>query len=430
MSGSERANERASERGLQTPSALASRTTSPPLSFAGSLVRSFALPTILLLLTALLTIPPIFGYWLNPPSGLAHAEGQRVQPALEMLARGAPWTSREATNAWLVPHLFDQAYLRKPPGMVWAIAASQALFGEHTAFQLSTTVAARLVSALATIAGALVTFIFASRWFGRTPGCVAGCAWALFPIWYWYPPPALSAEIEAFNNLFVLATSLALFDILLWSRRREPSGRVTSFLSHAFLAITFAAMLLTKGPAGAPTLLAVMIACVWGRAQNITLRPAPRRDWLTVAAALLCGAFVFGGWMFAARSALARSGETPVTQEFTQFLFTPKKLFGIVSLPIAAIISALPHTAFFSVFLRPSQGLRASIDPMVRQRAVLARAIAIAVVVGVLLSMLLGVSNSRYTLPTLALVPVVMGGACWWLLQRAKQAESDATARS
>lgn len=347
-----------------------------------------------------------------------------------MLASGAPWSSREAMDSWLVPHLFGQAYLRKPPGMVWAIAASQATLGEHSPLRLSDTVASRLVSAFATILGALIVYAFGSRWFGRVAGFIGGCAWALFPVWYWYPPPALSAEIEALNNLFVLATSLALFDVLLWSRRREPSGRITSFLAHAFLAITFAAMLLTKGPAGVPTLLAVMIACVWGRAQNITPRPAPRRDWLTVAAALLCGALVFAAWMFAARGALARSGETPVTQEFTQFLFTPQKLFGIVSLPIAAIISALPHTAFFSVFLRPSQALRACIDPLVRQQAVLARAIAIAVVVGVLLSMLLGVSNSRYTLPTLALVPVVVGGACWWLLERANQAESDTTARS
>lgn len=394
-------------------------------SLAESITRSRTrCVLVILLLTSLLTIPPIFGFWMKPVSGLAHSEGQRVQPALEMLAHGAPWSSRESLDAWLVPHLFDQAYLRKPPGMVWAIAASQAVFGEKSLFHFSPTVAARLVSALATIVGALITFTFASRWLGRTPGLIAGCAWSLFPIWYWYPPTALSAEIESLNNLFVLSTSLALFDILLWSWRRKPSEQTASALSHIILTLSFAAMLLTKGPAGIPTLLAVLIACTWARAQHISPLTPSRRDWLTVALALFVGALVFGAWLLAARCVLSRTGETPVTQEFTQFLFTPKKLFGIISLPVAALISALPHAVFFTVFLRPSQRLRPSINPLVHQRTTLARTIALSVIIGVIISMMLGVSNPRYTLPTLSLIPACVGGACWWLLELAHQAQT------
>lgn len=396
---------------------------------------------VLLLLASALTIPPIAGYWIKPASGLAHAEGQRVQPALEMLAHGPPQSSREAMDAWLVPHLFGQAYLRKPPGMVWAIAASQTLFGESSPLHCSVNVAGRLVSAFAVIAGALMTFVFASRWFGRKAGFVAGCAWALFPVWYWYPPPALSAEIEGLNNLFVFGTSLALIDVLLWSRRRKPSGqrapiatnnsgspRVSRWLApsalwtSAFLTLCFAAMLLTKGPAGIPTLLAVMIACTWGRAQHVACHS--RREWLTVAICLTLGALVFGGWLLAARGALARSGETPVTQEFTQFLFTPKKFFGILSLPVAALISSLPHAAFLSVFVRPSQRLRASPDPLMRRRVVLSQTLAASLTLGVILSMFLGVHNPRYTLPTLTLMPLCVGAACWWLYELGRQSQS------
>ena len=44
-------------------------------------------------------------------SGFSMSEGHRVAPAWEMLADGD----------WLMPHMFEQAYMRKPPGMPWAI---------------------------------------------------------------------------------------------------------------------------------------------------------------------------------------------------------------------------------------------------------------------------------------------------------------------
>ena len=45
--------------------------------------------------------------------GYASSEGQRAIPAWTMLG----------TGDWLVPRLFEIPYVRKPPGIFWAIAA-------------------------------------------------------------------------------------------------------------------------------------------------------------------------------------------------------------------------------------------------------------------------------------------------------------------
>src|SRR5437867_1102164 len=81
--------------------------------------------------------------------GLTNTEGHRAIPGWGMLESGD----------WVLPRMFGQVYLRKPPGMSWAIAASSAVFGE-------TEFAARLPSALAMMGMALVAMFFGSRWFG------------------------------------------------------------------------------------------------------------------------------------------------------------------------------------------------------------------------------------------------------------------------
>src|SRR5262249_8439204 len=91
---------------------------------------------LIVLVAAGLVYWPFLGH-----SGFAFSEGQRVFPGWEM-ARGGDW---------LVPRLFGQAYLRKPPGMPWAIALASFVFGENE-------FSARSVSALAVTLGALISF--------------------------------------------------------------------------------------------------------------------------------------------------------------------------------------------------------------------------------------------------------------------------------
>ena len=54
-------------------------------------------------------------FWVRlGADGLGATEGHRAVPGWEMLD----------TGRWLVPTMFDQPYLRKPPGMSWAVALS------------------------------------------------------------------------------------------------------------------------------------------------------------------------------------------------------------------------------------------------------------------------------------------------------------------
>ena len=131
-------------------------------------------------------------------SGFAHAEGQRALPAWEMLVSGD----------FFVPRLFGQACLRKPPGVPWLIALASVVFG-HTHF------AARVVSIGSMLFASVCSAYFARRWFHRPGvGTLAGLTMCLFPLWYWYPPVAPSAEIEAPFVACTLLTTLLMLDTL------------------------------------------------------------------------------------------------------------------------------------------------------------------------------------------------------------------------
>jgi 4-amino-4-deoxy-L-arabinose transferase-like glycosyltransferase len=79
----------------------------PPPKPAPPLLSRLWVQVVLTLAAACLAQLP----WLGS-SGLSQSEGHRAIPGWTMLERGN----------WIVPHLFEQPYLRKPPGMPWAVA--------------------------------------------------------------------------------------------------------------------------------------------------------------------------------------------------------------------------------------------------------------------------------------------------------------------
>lgn len=376
-------------------------------------------------------------------SGLAHAEGQRVQPAWAMLdatrqvatrdgvSLVQAFFTRDALDAWLVPHLFEQAYLRKPPGMPWAVAIFGAVLGETNA-------AARAVSGCALVLMSLLTALTAARWFGDTPrrraqvALVAGLAAALLPAWFWYPPLARSAEIESLNHLWTFIAAVAIVELTLAPRHTlSIAGRVTSLSTIRTLAWGLvltcgsAAAWLTKGPASLPVLAGVAIACAWMRrrfhtpshAAFATRSRAVSGLWITCFS-LVASAAVLGAWVLASRAVLTRTGENSITQEISEFLFSPSRVFEILALPIAAILTALPHSLSMLRFTRGAHA--GGIDPAARARHALAQTICFAIVASILIYMLAGVSNNRYVLPAMTLLPLVVG-ASWWRAARSHE---------
>lgn len=87
-------------------------------------------------------------------------EGRRILPAVSMLE----------TGNWLVPHIDDVPYLRKPPMVNWLVATSFILSGHHNEWT------ARLPSALAIVALGLGVFIGLRRWLGTDHAVFAALA--------------------------------------------------------------------------------------------------------------------------------------------------------------------------------------------------------------------------------------------------------------
>jgi 4-amino-4-deoxy-L-arabinose transferase-like glycosyltransferase len=328
---------------------------------------AFRKPIAILLLVCALV------FWVRLGDGGFHAsEAHRVAPAYEMLDSGH----------WLVPHLFGQPYLRKPPGMPWAIAGMSELLGR-------TEFAARAVSALASTLMALLAFAFAARWFGPRVALAAGLAQALMPVLW---ESGRAAEIEALNHLATQAAALCLIDALMYARTRK--ARLALALG-AGIAIAGAA--LAKGPASAPVLLAVIAAaCVVGR----SLRPLTRIVWV----ALIPAGAIIGALALAIARAVEQLPLQPVLQSPEAFLFEAGRLLAIAALIPSAFLQCMPVAL---VLLFPwGPDAKSEVGPDLSHRGfTVARTLAVAWLIAVGVFMLAGVSNPRYTLPAAALLP-------------------------
>lgn len=342
-------------------------------------------------------------FWIGlGRTGLSLSEGHRVLPAWEMLDRGE----------WLVPRLFGQAYLRKPPGMPWAVALSSAILGR-------TEFAARAVSAASASVTAFLAFAFARRWFGARWAIAAGLASALTPV-FW--PAGRSAEIEALHNAASMAAMLLILDLLVVARPGEHAGRRGARV--VLLAGSIVAAGLAKGPASAPCLAgAVASACVVTR----SLRPLARGGlWCALAAAAAgLGAIAWAIWR-------AARGSEPVLQGPGEFLWSADKLTvgsiaRVLALGPQALVFALPATLglLFAWRSRPSGAVPAPPHAADRGEPA-ARALGWTCLLSLSLLTVLGVDNPRYALPALTVVPLLAAPvAC-----RAFGASAQAASRS
>jgi 4-amino-4-deoxy-L-arabinose transferase-like glycosyltransferase len=314
-------------------------------------------------------------YWpLLGSSGFAFSEGQRALPGWEMVHNGD----------WLVPRLFEQPYLRKPPGMPWAVALMSLIFGENE-------FSARSVSALSMTLASLLSFWFATRWFGRPWGLVAGIAHVLTPLFWFSPtsPVGRSAEIEALHNLFVQASVLVMIEVLV-ARPRDSSALRWSFA----LAIAASGMALVKGPAGVPCLAgAAAGACIAAK----SLRPL-RSGWTWMGLLIAAGLVALVALRIVLR--VHDLPEPPVTEPPGRFLWRPGEALGVVSLPIVTLIAAMPTSLSLLLTFR---------DARIETREdKFARAVAWACVAALLIYAVIGVSNNRYAMPAVGVLP------CLW----------------
>lgn len=333
--------------------------------------RSLAEILTLVILAAIVTLPNLTA------SGLSSSEGHRVVTALEILE----------TGSWAVPTMFEQVYLRKPQGVYWVFAAALSVIDDPV-------LAPRLVSAIAFTLTALGAWCFARRWFGRGAGFISGAATLLTPV-LWLP--ARAAEIESLNNLFAA--------LCVWLTLELVTNRRATGWWGVGLCLSTAAMLLVKGPAGAPGVLGVVLAAaVLGRSLPSVLS-------LTLWVPLIVAAGAFALWW---RYTLSAAGPDAVLQAPSAFMFEGDTLLKRLGFVPVALVSALPMSLAAMFPWGPDAlGERGGDE---RAHAVLARArtLTLGVVLALALMLLMGVSNERYAQPVfVALGPVVGWLAVW-----------------
>lgn len=312
-------------------------------------------------------------------TGLSMSEGHRAIPAWEMLE-----DARASEAHWLVPRMFETAYLRKPPGMLWAIAGSTSLFGE-------TEFAARIPSAVSAMLLGLAVWWFATRWFGSPWGLAAGLAQVLLPVTW---PSARSAEIESLHMLTTGVACLVAIHMGVCRSRSVPGWAV------AFGA-ALAAMLVTKGPAGVPFVFAAVLVMGVGRG---TLK---RLIALVIAASLSVSLTM--GWVLRPFSEVT---EPAVRQGVESFLWDTSKVLEIITIGPAMLLTMMP-AALALLFpwgpdaRRELDMERSGIGPLASPGDI-ARKLAWACVVSLAFLTVVGVSNARYGLPLCALVSMLV----------------------
>ena len=321
-------------------------------------------------------------YWPRiGTTGFSMTEAHRVIPGWEMRESGR----------WLLPTLFGQVYLRKPPGMPWAVAGSSWLLGESE-------FSARAVSAASATAMALVALVFGRRWFGARGGLAAGLATALTPL-FW--APGRSAEIEALNNFFCHASVLLLLDIMI----RPGAGKASRVGMGLLAGLAIAGAGLAKGPAGLAAIFATIPAACMALRSWRPARTAPIWIGTALAAGVLLSIFL------AIKSAVTASGATPVLQSVSDFLWradrlTPAGVAKVLVMPLAAVASALPAALGLLAALARQRPDEPHEDRLARCTAT---ALAITCGLSLLVMVAAGVGNPRYAMPSLTFLPMLAG---------------------
>lgn len=333
--------------------------------------RGIAWPTLAVMAVVLLGLA-----WRLGDAPLAGTEGHRAVTAHEMVR----------TGQWLIPRIYGEQYLAKPPLHYWVLALSETLFGSTSEWVY------RLPSVLATtlLAGALC--LIAQRWFGPPAGIVSGLSFlGLIALW----SQGGSADIDAVNTLLSVLAALGLLALGSWMVRRR-------WLWSIATGAALAGALLAKGPAGAPVMLAATLAPAVAARSWRPLRAAPMWiAWLLGLAA--AGAWAaMAGWQVLGKDAETDlSGLDEVARNVTSAGLETLRSFSV---PLEVLVYALPISLALPLALR-----RETISGIGEPSRQLVRGLAWTVILALLLGIAARITNPRYSFIVLPLLCPLAG---------------------
>jgi len=296
-------------------------------------------------------------------------EGRRALPAREMVESGD----------FVVPTLWGEPYLSKPPLYFWLVAAASTLTdGVNTA-------STRLPSVLATILTALLLCWFGRRLAGPTTGLTAG---ALFLVTFSVIEKGSFGELEAVFTLTVFASVAALYCASQGSR-----------LALLLTALALGAALLTKGPPALVFFGAAAIAIAVANREKRFLWSL--QLWLPVVIAVV----ISGTWTYLllarpeVEDAMSKWGEQMSRGGLTDFAKYLKQRQSFIGSVFAGFFPPILVTL---LALRTDLGRRVFREPAFRFCL-------IALALGLLFFLLVPGTQSRYVHPLLPLAALVAG---------------------
>jgi 4-amino-4-deoxy-L-arabinose transferase-like glycosyltransferase len=327
---------------------------------------------------ALIFLAALFIYgWKLGVAPLAGTEPLRALVAHQMVQHGD----------LLVPHIYGELYLRKPPLQYWIVAATEWLAGHGNEFVW------RLPSAIGSAILALFLAWWAGRWFGNRARLVTGFSClALIALW----AQDRGGDIDALNTLFSILTACCILELAVGPTQRRWMWCIA-------LALSTGATLLLKGPAGLPTILGTLI----GSALLVTGRRSLKKPAVWIG--LLLGIAIFAVWLVAVYLRIHRgnlSADSSGAQEAGERLFLhslPDAVWAIL-VPFRVLIYALP----ISIALPLSVHIALSLAPnsLLPDRIL---AIAFTVLISLTIGIIGGITNPRYSYVPMPLLAVLAG---------------------
>jgi 4-amino-4-deoxy-L-arabinose transferase-like glycosyltransferase len=321
---------------------------------------------------------------------LAGTEGHRALVADQMVKSGD----------WILPRLYDQMYLAKPPLHYWILAGVEKLTGraDELVWRLPSAIAGALLAGFLCVMGGV--------WFGRLAGIVSGMACvSIVALW----GQNHTAEIDAINSLASVITACLLIHLAFVRRERLVICALGAGLA-------FGAELLLKGPAGLAAVAGALIGpAVLNRGTRMLKRPWP---WISLGIGSLMF-LVYGVvalWRF---HELHLPPETSGVNEIWINLLLDGRIRNLpqtLLVPVLMLAYGLPASSFLPmVFYGPmwrgsgDVSGRAGVWSM-RDRRIL-RALVGTMVVACVLTMICGLWPPRYSYLWLPLICPVVGAA-------------------
>jgi 4-amino-4-deoxy-L-arabinose transferase-like glycosyltransferase len=264
---------------------------------------------------------------------LYQTEGLRALVAAEMLR----------SHDWIVPTLYGEPLLTKPPGMYAAIALVCSPFGEVTA------ATARLASALAATAMVFLFYALFTRQIGRRAGIVAASLLPASVMWLQRVP---SAEIDLVQLAWVAAALFCFFRALELVESPPDGGRWREWVWWQGALLCVAGGFLTKWTAPAFFYFTVLPLLILRRHRRCLWRP-PHLLAVLLAAALPLA------W---AATVMSRIGGQPLLDTIASEALPrlspahhgrPYPWQELVTFPAAFLAANLPWSALALVTLWP-----------------------------------------------------------------------------